>query len=484
MEATQLEHPDMETLELAKVLHALSDPQRLGIVRALAEDSSPRRCGSFDYLGVAKSTLTHHFRVLREAGVIRQERKGTSKFMTLRREDLDARFPELLGAVLDADRTPPSGRLAAAGGRDPSPNLEFARVKLSELIAGAEADAVEGGDPEIAGLAYDSRAVGPGYLFFCITGLEADGHEFAADAIEAGAVALIVERRLALDVPQALVTNARVAMAPLAVRFFGDPTAELAVAGVTGTNGKTTTAFLLRKVIEASGRRCGLLGTVKQVVGGAEEEVERTTPEAIDLQATFRRMREAGDEACSMEVSSHALVLHRADAIHFDAKIFTNLTQDHLDFHADMEDYFAAKRLLFEVEDGTAVVNVDDPYGRKLADDFDCRTYSASGIEADYRAEGITYDTSSAQFRALTPAGEVEVRTSLPGHFNVSNALAAIAGAHVLGIEPAEAARALAEAGRVPGRFEPIDEGQPFTVLVDYAHTPDSLDNVLRARGG
>ncbi|MGZ5341183.1 MAG: UDP-N-acetylmuramoyl-L-alanyl-D-glutamate--2,6-diaminopimelate ligase [Solirubrobacterales bacterium] len=355
-------------------------------------------------------------------------------------------------------------------------------MKLSELIArsGVEAE-LGGGDPEVGGLAYDSRAVREGDLFFCVTGLESDGHEFASKVVGAGAAALVVERRLDLDLPQALVVSARIAMAPIAARFFGDPTSELAVAGVTGTNGKTTTAFLLREIVEASGRSCGLLGTVKQIVGGAEEEVERTTPEAIDLQRTFRRMREAGDEACSMEVSSHALVLHRADAIHFGAKLFTNLTQDHLDFHADMDDYFAAKRMLFEAEGGTAIVNVDDPYGRRLAEEFECLTFSASGIEADYRAEGVGYDTSSATFRALTPAGEVEVRTSLPGHFNVANALAALAGAHVLGVEPADAAGALAEAGRVPGRFEPIDEGQPFTVLVDYAHTPDSLDNVLRA---
>jgi UDP-N-acetylmuramoyl-L-alanyl-D-glutamate--2,6-diaminopimelate ligase len=282
-------------------------------------------------------------------------------------------------------------------------------------------------------------------------------------------------------VPQAKVVSARIAAAPLAAAFFGDPTAELALAGVTGTNGKTTTAFLIQEIVEAAGRRCGLLGTVKQVVGGEEEEVERTTPEAIDLQATFRRMRDAGDEACAMEVSSHALVLHRADAIHFDAKVFTNLTQDHLDFHTDMDDYFAAKRMLFSSSGGVAIVNVDDPYGRRLAEEFECQTFSASGIEADYRAEGISYDTASARFRALTPAGEVDVRTALPGHFNVSNALAAIAAADALGVEPSVAAKALGEARRIPGRFEPIDEGQPFTVLVDYAHTPDSLENVIRA---
>jgi UDP-N-acetylmuramoyl-L-alanyl-D-glutamate--2,6-diaminopimelate ligase len=182
-----------------------------------------------------------------------------------------------------------------------------------------------------------------------------------------------------------------------------------------------------------------------------------------------------------MEVSSHALVLHRADAIHFDVKLFTNLTQDHLDFHDDMEDYFAAKRLLFETAGGVAVVNVDDPYGRRIASEFECRTYSASGIEADYRAEGVSFDASSAAFRAYTPAGVHDVKTMLPGHFNVSNALAALAAADVLGIEPSVSAAGLAAAERIPGRFEPIDEGQSFTVLVDYAHTPDSLDNVLRA---
>ncbi len=355
-------------------------------------------------------------------------------------------------------------------------------MKLSELIAAAGVDAeLSGGDPEVSGLAYDSRSVARGDLFFCVTGLSSDGHEFAGDALEAGAAALVVERDLDLDLPQAKVVGARIAAAPLAAAFFKDPTAELALAGVTGTNGKTTTAFLIQEILEGAGRRTGLLGTVKQVVGGVEEEVERTTPEAIDLQATFRRMREAGDEACAMEVSSHALVLHRADAIHFDAKVFTNLTQDHLDFHSDMDDYFAAKRMLFSSGDGTAIVNADDPYGRRLAEEFECLTFSASGIDADYRAEAIHYDTASASFRALTPAGEVDVTTVLPGHFNVANALAAIAAAHALGVEPADAARALAGAARVPGRFEPIDEGQPFTVLVDYAHTPDSLENVIRA---
>ena len=226
----------------------------------------------------------------------------------------------------------------------------------------------------------------PGTLFFCVPGEKVDGHEFAAGAIEAGAVGLVVEHELhELAVAQVVVEDARAAMAPLAACFHGDPTAELKVAGITGTNGKTTTAFLLREEV-AGGRaamQCGLLGTVKQVVGGIEEEVERTTPEAIDLQATFRRMLDAGDRACAMEVSSHALALRRADAIHFDVALFTNLTQDHLDFHADMEEYFRSKRRLFEMGPKTAIVNVDDPYGRRLAEEFECVTFSVEGGEAD-----------------------------------------------------------------------------------------------------
>jgi UDP-N-acetylmuramoyl-L-alanyl-D-glutamate--2,6-diaminopimelate ligase len=304
-----------------------------------------------------------------------------------------------------------------------------------------------------------------------------DRHDFAPAAVEAGAVALVVERELELAVPQVVVEDARAAMAPLAARFHGDPTAELRVVGITGTNGKTTSAFLLREILEAAGVRCGLLGTVRQVVGGAEEAVERTTPEAVDLQAVFRRMLDAGDEACVMEVSSHALALHRCDAIHFEAALFTNLTQDHLDFHADMEDYFQAKRLLFGMGPKASLVNVDDPYGRRLAGEVECLTFSAEGAEADIEATDVSFDAGGASFSV---EGN-RMRTRLPGHFNVANALGAFAAARVLGIPAEMAAEGLARAERVPGRFEPIDEGQPFTVLVDYAHTPDSLENVLRA---
>ncbi|HZA59364.1 MAG TPA: UDP-N-acetylmuramoyl-L-alanyl-D-glutamate--2,6-diaminopimelate ligase [Solirubrobacterales bacterium] len=371
-------------------------------------------------------------------------------------------------------------------------------MELAELVRAANLPAEMRGAVEtpITSLAYDSRAVSEGTLFFCVTGLSRDGHEFAPAAIEAGAAALVVERPLELGVPEVRVADARAAMAPLAATFQGDPTAELSVVGVTGTNGKTTTAFLTRKLLEAAGRRCGLLGTVQRVVGGQVEEVERTTPEAIDLQATFARMLDSGDEACAMEVSSHALVLHRTDAIHFDVKVFTNLTQDHLDFHADMEEYFAAKRLLFSAEGGSpllvleggvSVINVDDPYGRRLAEELahgegaECLTFSAAGADADFSARGVVFDASGSRFACLTPQGHFNVIIPLPGQFNVENAMAALATADALGLDLESSVAALASAGRVPGRFEPIEEGQSFSVLVDYAHTPDSLENVLKA---
>ncbi len=376
-------------------------------------------------------------------------------------------------------------------------------MNLRELLADTEvAELVGDAEAEIAALAYDSRSVEPGSLFFCVPGHRADGHEFASRAVEGGAAGLVVERLLDLPVTQARVASARAAMATVAARFWGDPTATLRVVGVTGTNGKTTTAFLVRHILEAQGTRTGLLGTVKQIVGGVEEEVERTTPEAIDLQRTFRRMLEAGDRACAMEVSSHALALHRTAGVRFAVAVFTNLTQDHLDFHADMEAYFLAKRTLFvakpqagragPAERGPrarpAVVNVDDPYGARLAAELRdlpgvrLATFSPSGAaEADLRAVGVAFDLSGSRFRCLGPTGEVDVRILLPGHFNVENALAAMGACHLLGVPLEASADALAGAGRVPGRFEPVNEGQPFAVLVDYAHTPDSLENVLEA---
>jgi UDP-N-acetylmuramoyl-L-alanyl-D-glutamate--2,6-diaminopimelate ligase len=348
-------------------------------------------------------------------------------------------------------------------------------VTLRELI--------DPGAPEveISGLAYDNRSVTPGTLFFCVPGFKVDGHDFAPDAVERGAAALVCARPLGLGVPEVVVDNVRAAMAEVAARFHGDPTKTLRVVGITGTNGKTTTAFLVRSILEAAGECTGLLGTVTSIVGGREEPVERTTPEAIDLQATFARMLESGDSACAMEVSSHALHLHRVEGIHFAARVFTNLTQDHLDFHPTMEDYFVAKRMLFDRPGGPSVVNADDEYGRRLAAELSGALTFGIDNDADYRALDVEFDTAGSTFRCMTPDGELEIRTRLPGFFNVSNALAAIAAARALGVPLETCAEALSTAERVPGRFEPVDEGQEFAVLVDYAHTPDSLDNVLRA---
>ncbi len=355
-------------------------------------------------------------------------------------------------------------------------------MRVDQLIPTASPAA---GGVEVSELAYDNRAVTPGTLFFCVPGFTRDGHEFAPDAIARGAAALVVERPLDLGVPEINVPSVRAAMAPAAAAFYGDPTAQLATIGVTGTNGKTTTAFLVHALLEADKRQTGLLGTVKSVIGGTERPVERTTPEAIDLQRTFREMLDGGDVACAMEVSSHALELHRADAIHFAAAIFTNLTQDHLDFHGTMEEYFQAKRLLFTARrPGIAVINVDDAYGARLAGEIPGAVTFAVDRDADYRADAVETHLGGSRFTVHGPDGVTELRSPLPGRFNVYNVLGALAAARTVGVPIEVAAAAIETAGHVPGRFQPVDAGQEFAVLVDYAHTPDSLENILRAARG
>jgi UDP-N-acetylmuramoyl-L-alanyl-D-glutamate--2,6-diaminopimelate ligase len=334
-------------------------------------------------------------------------------------------------------------------------------MDLERLVAALEPLEVLGRPSvEVRDLAYDARAVTSGALFFAVPGERADGHDFAAEAVERGAVALVVERRLDLPVPQVVVRDARAAMAPAAEVFFGEPTRELEVVGVTGTSGKTTTSFLLFAILAAAGRRPGLLGTVEARVGGERRGVVRTTPEAIDLQRVFREMLEAGDRSCAMEASSHASVLHRLDRVRFAALVFTNLSQDHLDFHRDMESYFEAKRRLFLVEPRpVAVVNVGDEYGRRLAQELPV---------------AIT-------FSAADPAALDGIRLRLQGRFNVENALGALYAARALGIGEDAIRRGLESVRGVPGRFESVDAGQPFHVIVDYAHKPDALEKVLRA---
>ena len=333
-------------------------------------------------------------------------------------------------------------------------------MKLERLVAALEPVEVLGGSVEVRDLAYDARSVGPGALFFAVPGERADGHDFAPQAVENGAVALVVERALDLAVPQVVVPDTRAAMAAAADVFFGEPTRELEVVGVTGTSGKTTTSFLLFAILAAAGRRPGLLGTVEARVGGERRGVVRTTPEAIDLQRVFREMLDAGDRSCAMEASSHASVLHRLDHVRFAVLVFTNLSQDHLDFHGDMDAYFEAKRQLFLVEPRPiAVLNVGDEYGRRLAQELpDAITFSADDAAA---LDGI------------------ELR--LRGRFNIENALGALSAARALGI-PDDAIRHGLESVRgVPGRFESVEAGQAFHVIVDYAHKPDALEKVLRA---
>ncbi|MFL5125650.1 MAG: UDP-N-acetylmuramoyl-L-alanyl-D-glutamate--2,6-diaminopimelate ligase [Microvirga sp.] len=346
------------------------------------------------------------------------------------------------------------------------------------IAALAPVDVLRRAPVEIADLAYDARSATLGSLFFCVPGSRADGHEFAAEAVANGAVALVVERALELDVPQLVVSDARRAMGIAADEFFGRPTEHLDVAGVTGTNGKTTTAFLLYSILAAGGRRPGLLGTIESRVGGERRPAIRTTPEAIDLQRTFHEMVEAGDRSAAVEATSHGSELGRLDRVRFSALVFTNLTQDHLDCHGTIERYFDATRRLFTEARPPAAVNVGDPYGRKLADELrggQLLTFGLAG-DADVRADDLDLGARGARFRA----DGLALETRLRGRFNVENVLGAVAAARLLEIPDEAIRRGVKELRGVPGRFEAVDEGQPFAVLVDYAHTPDSLENVLR----
>ncbi len=340
---------------------------------------------------------------------------------------------------------------------------------------------------DVVDLAYDVRAVEPGALFFCVPGQRVDGHELAAEAVANGAAALVVERPVDVACPQLVVEDARDAMARAAVEFFDDPSSELVVAGVTGTNGKTTTSFLLFAMLAAAGRRPGLLGTVETRVGGERRPAVRTTPEAIDLQRTLREMLDAGDRSCALEATSHGSELKRLLGLRFSVLVFTNLSQDHLDLHGTMESYFDAKRRLFvTAEAPPAAVNLDDPYGRRLADELrelgraPLLTFAIDATDADLRPEGLELGARGAR---LSAAG-IELESPLLGRFNVENVLAAVSGARLLGLPDEAIARGVASIRGVPGRFESVDEGQPFLVVVDYAHTPDSLGRALLAARG
>jgi UDP-N-acetylmuramoyl-L-alanyl-D-glutamate--2,6-diaminopimelate ligase len=355
-------------------------------------------------------------------------------------------------------------------------------MRLATLAEAIRPQAVRGqGDPEITAVTYRADDAGPGALHVCVPGMRADGHDFAGQAVANGAAALVVERVLPVGVPQLVVAESRRAMALAADAFYGHPSGELDIVGITGTNGKTTTAFLVHAVLEAAGGSAGLLGTVESRVGGVVEPVARTTPESVDLQATLRRMVSAGDRACAMEVSSHALELDRVTGVRFAAAGFTNLTQDHLDFHPNMEHYFAAKARLFR--EAPAAINVGDPYGRRLAGSAGgpVLTYArAVDADADVRPHAVEIGAGGAiALIVSTPRGPVPLAVRLRGGFNVENVLCAVTLAELLELPHAAVRAGIASVAGVPGRFEAVEAGQPFTVLVDYAHTPDGLENVL-----
>ena len=347
-----------------------------------------------------------------------------------------------------------------------APALDLGGEMQLERLIGALAptEVVGDGALEIRELAYDAREVPRDSLFFCVPGARADGHDFAGEALAQGAAALVVERRLELDAPQLVVPSVRAAMPRAAVEFFGDPTSRLPVAAITGTNGKTTTAYLLWSILAAAGEEPGLLTNVERRVGPEVREVGLNTPESIDLQRLFSQMLDRGNRACVMEATSMASAKGRLDGTHFAVLVFTNLTQDHLDFHGTMEEYFESKRRLFAQAE-RAVVNVGDEYGKRLAAEL---------------PDPITFGPED-------DLGELDLK--LPGRFNVENALAAAAAARALGIDEAAIKQGIEAVDRVPGRFDRVDEGQPFAVFVDYAHTPGALETALEAarelvRGG
>lgn len=346
------------------------------------------------------------------------------------------------------------------------------------------------GTVEVTGCSFDSRDVVAGDLFCCVPGFTVDGHDFAAGAVGHGATALLVERELDIDVPQLVVGAVRAAMGPAAALIFGDPSADLDVVGVTGTNGKTTTAYMVESICEAAGMRVGVSGTIETRIAGVAEAVRHTTPEAPEVQRLLARMRDAGCVVAVMEVSSHALHQGRTDAVHYRVGAFTNLSQDHLDYHSDLESYFAAKAMLFEAErTDVAVLNVGDEYGRRLAATTDCATVvtyeviagDAAGSDADVSARVTGVAPTSVALELAGPFGSTDVVLGLGGAFNAANAACAAACAGALGVDAAAIGAGLSDLRAVPGRFEPVDAGQDFTVVVDYAHTPDGVATVLDA---
>ena len=357
------------------------------------------------------------------------------------------------------------------------------KVTINDLLGLPESKGDGLAHVHVTGIAYRADAVRRGDAFFCIPGAIHDGHDFAGDAAAAGASVLVVERVLpGLSVPQCLVADSRRALAIASSAFHGNPSASMNVVGITGTNGKTTTTYLLDSIMRAAGHTTGVIGTVETRVAGVRLPATRTTPESSDLQALLAQMRDAGVTAVSMEVSSHAIDLKRVAGVTFAAVGFTNLTQDHLDYHGTLTEYGSVKRRLFtESSAAVRMIDVDDPFGRRMADDLVGSTRVGRAADADVRAEDEVCCAEGTTFTLVTPHGTATVRLPLAGAYNVSNALLAAGCALGTGVPFDTVVQGLEAAEQVPGRLERIDAGQPFSVLVDYAHTPDSLEKAIRA---
>jgi len=363
-------------------------------------------------------------------------------------------------------------------------------MKLAQLVARLPGAQISG-DPnlEITAVTHDSRRSGPGALFVGIRGLVTDGTDFVEAARKKGAAAICSEQPPKGEGTWVRVPDAREALALFSAAVLGDPARSLELVGVTGTNGKTTTSYLIDSALRAAGERVGLVGTVEYRVADRIAEAVRTTPEASDLQALLREMVDAGCRRAVLEVSSHSLALKRVHGLEFKVAIFTNLTRDHLDFHGDMDAYFAAKRALFEkllTSDGHAILNLDDDRAGELARVSRGRvwTYSLENPKADLFAEELRLGLDRTRLRARTPAGVLELESALVGRFNVQNLLAALGAGLALGLPPDAAQRGIATLPGVPGRMEKVALGQDFTVLVDYAHTDDALKNLLETVRG
>jgi len=353
------------------------------------------------------------------------------------------------------------------------------------LIAGILRASVPAGAEgiDITDLAYDSRKVTEDSLFFCVPGALVDGHHFAEQAVGAGAAALVSSHSVQAAVPEIIVDDPRRAMGVVSDAFFGQPSRELSLVGVTGTNGKTTTVYMLDSIFRATGEASGLISNIERRIGPKVLPAPRlNAPEAIDLQRLLRMMLDAGVTKCAMEVTSEGIAQGRTDATEFEVAVFTNLTQDHLNFHHTMENYYLAKRFLFTDLARAAVVSIDDKWGRRLASEvgIPVTTFGTSDA-ADLRAVDMELGPAGSSFRAVGLDLDIQVQIKIPGVFNVMNALGAAAAANTLGISPADITAGLESLAGVPGRFERVDAGQPFTVLIDYAHTPDALIAVLAA---